>query len=131
METPHQNSSQRFGESPASSWRKNLADATRYWEPRRVVYNAVLSAVAVVWLIATWPHFRAAFTLSSLLLLGILALLANSCYCAAYLVDIPMQRSGLSATWGHRRWILLLLGTLFAVVFENYWIADEIYPFVR
>jgi hypothetical protein len=28
-------------------------------------------------------------------------------------------------------WILWLMGMLFAIVFENYWIADEIYPFVR
>jgi len=69
-------------------------------------------------------------TLSSLFL-TVLALLANVCYCAAYLVDIPMQRSALCAVWGHRRWGLWLVGTLFAVVVENYWIADEIYPIVR
>jgi len=61
----------------------------------------------------------------------VLALLANVCYCAAYLVDIPMQGSPLSITWRRRRWGLWVIGTLFAIVVENYWIADEIYPFVR
>jgi hypothetical protein len=81
--------------------------------------------------VLTWPHFHPAFTLSSLLLLVILALLANACYCAAYFVDIPMQHSSLAAIWTRRRWVLLLAGTLFAILLENYWIADEIYPDFR
>lgn len=131
METADPAQSEGFGKSPSNAFRGLLADAIRFWEPRRLVYNFVLTAVAVVWLVATWPHFRAALTLSSLLLLAILALLANVCYCAAYLVDIPMQRSSLSTMWRRRRWGLWLMGTLFAIVLANYWIADEIYPFVR
>jgi len=46
-------------------------------------------------------------------------------------VDIPMQLSPLSTVWRRRRWALLLMGTLFAILVENYWIADEIYPYVR
>jgi hypothetical protein len=94
------------------------------------MYNVVLTAVVVVWVVATWPHFRVALTLHSLLLLAILALLGNVCYCAAYLVDIPMQRSSLSTAWRRRRWGLWLMGTLFAIVLANYWIVDEIYPYV-
>ena len=70
-------------------------------------------------------------TWSSLLLLFFLALVANACYCAAYFVDIPLQRSSLSSVWKRRRWGLWLMGTLFALVLANYWIVDEIYPFVR
>jgi hypothetical protein len=131
METTHPTQSQSIGEPPAGSFRGLLADAMQFWEPRRLIYNFVLAAVAVEWLVATWPHFRPALTLPSLLLLGILALLANVCYCAAYLVDLPMQRSSLSTVWRRRRWGLWLVGTLFAIVLANYWIADEIYPFVR
>jgi len=58
-----------------------------------MLYNLVLAAVVVVWLVATWPHFRTALTLPSLGALVVLALLANACYSAAYLVDIPLQRS--------------------------------------
>ncbi len=131
METEHPNQSQ-VSETPSSDpFRGLLADAIRFWELRRVVYNLALMAVAAGWLVATWPHFRPVLTLPSLLLFAILALLANVCYCAAYLLDIPMQYSSLKAVWRRRRWGLWLAGTLFAIVFANYWIADEIYPFVR
>jgi hypothetical protein len=113
------------------NWRGNLAEAAHFWEPRRVAFNLILAAVVIAWVAATWPHFRPAFTPFSLLRLAVLALLANLCYSAAYLVDIPMQRSALAAIWGRRRQLLWLAGTLLAVLFTNYWIADEIYPFVR
>ncbi len=116
---------------PDGEWRGTLGDSMRYWEARRVLYNAALLAVVMVWLVATWPHFRPALRLASLLPMGALALLANACYCAAYLVDIPMQRSAVGDVWRRRRWGLWLVGTIFAVVLANYWIADEIYPDVR
>jgi len=131
METAFPTQSQGFGKSPSGPVRGLLSNAIRFWEPRRLVYNFVLTAVVVVWLAATWPHFRPAMTLPSLLLLAILALLANLCYSVAYLVDIPMQQSSLSTVWRRRRWGLWLMGTLLATVLANYWIADEIYPFVR
>ena len=131
METSPPNQSQAPGKSPSAPFRGFLADAIRFWEPRRLVYNFLLMAVVAAWLVATWPHFRTALTLSSLLLVAILALLANVCYCTAYLVDIPMQRSSLSIVWRRRRWGLWLMGTLFAIVLAIYWIADEIYTFVR
>jgi hypothetical protein len=130
METALPAQSQGFGKSPSGPFRAFLTDAVRFWEPRRVIYNLLLAVVIIVWLVASWPHFRPAFTLHSLLLLSILALLANVCYCAAYFVDIPMQ--SLSADALRRlRWGLWVIGTVFAILFENYWIADEIYPFVR
>jgi hypothetical protein len=111
--------------------REILAGAARFWEPRRLVYNFLLAAVAVVWVAGTWPHFRQAFTLHSLLLLSVLALLANLCYCSAYLLDVSMQPSAPSSAWFLSRRIIWVLGTVLAIVLENYWIADEIYPFVR
>jgi hypothetical protein len=128
MDAAHQT---EFGNSPSSRFRESLADAIRFWELRRLAYNLVLTTVVVVWFATTWPHFRGAITLSSLLLLFVLALIANACYCAAYFVDLPLQRSPLSLVWRRRRWGLWLVGTLFAVVLANYWIADEIYPFVH
>lgn len=122
--TPHQS----LTSSPTGPFRLLLADAIHFWEPRRLFYNLVLTATAITWVAATWPHFRPAFTLTSLPPLTVLALLANVCYCAVYLVDIPMQLSNLGATWKRRRWILWVVGTLFALLLANYWIADEIYP---
>jgi hypothetical protein len=117
--------SQDFGEMPGRGSRGMFMEAVRFWEPRRVIYNFLLTGVVIFWLVATWPHFRPAMTLHSLLLLAILGLLANVCYCAAYLVDIPLQSLSLgSARW---RWGLWAVGTLFAFIAANYWIADEIY----
>lgn len=112
-------------------WRFTLADSARFWEPLRLAYNLVLAAVVIAWIAFTWPHFRVAFTFPSLFRLAVLALLANALYSAAYFVDVPMQRSPLAAVWRHRRRMLWFAGTLLAVVATNYWIADEIYPFVR
>src|SRR5271169_3013136 len=112
------------------AFRDLITDAVRYWEPRRVGYNLVLSAIVLGWVVLTWPHFRVAFTWPSLLALFVLAVLANACYCAAYLVDIPLQYSAYQSLWRRRRWALWLTGVIFAGIIALYWIADEIYPSV-
>lgn len=106
-----------------------LPTAVRFWEPRRLVYNAILTVIVLLWLILTWPHFRSALTLGSLEAFAVLALVANLCYSAAYLADIFMQLTLPSAYWRRFRQALFVSGTLFAILLENYWIADEIYPY--
>lgn len=107
-----------------------LSDALRYWEPRRIGYNLALTLIVLGWVAFTWPHFRGAFTWSSLLALFVLAVLANVCYCAAYLVDVAVQYSAFRDTWRRRRWLLWLIGVIFASAIAFYWVADEIYPSV-
>jgi hypothetical protein len=108
-----------------------LRDALRYWETRRLAYNLALALLAAAWVVLTWPHFRPAIRLDVVPKVLALAAIANLCYCAAYLVDLPAQYSPAGATWRRRRWILWSSGTLFALLFACYWIADEIYPFVN
>ncbi|OLB26377.1 MAG: hypothetical protein DMG41_29530 [Acidobacteria bacterium] len=115
--------------SAAGSSRKGLRDAARFWEPRRLLYNLALFGVVLDWVTKTWPHFRPAMTLESLGIMMVLALLANLCYCAGYLTEILIQNS--TSSWNRQRWAVWVVGTLLAILFENYWIADEIYPFVR
>jgi hypothetical protein len=115
----------------ALALREVLGDAIRYWEARRIAYNLILTVAVLAWMVSTWPHFRSALTLQSLLLLVILAALANLCYCAAYLADLAMQYSPFRRLWQHRRWALWFAGMILALVLANYWIADEVYPFVR
>jgi hypothetical protein len=106
-----------------------LTDAIRYWERRRIAYNAALAVIVVGWVAATWPHFRGFVTPQSLLLLFILAVLANLAFCAAYVADVPMQYSAYRDTWRRWRWLVFAVGTLFACALAYYWIADEVYPF--
>ena len=116
--------------SPGAS-KAAFLDAVRYWEPRRIAYNLVLAAVLLTWFVLTWPHFRPALGGQALLQLLALATIANAGYCAAYAVDIVTRHSPFRDAWRRRRGALWLAGTLFAVVLECYWIADEIYPYVR
>lgn len=131
MEAETPGEKEGFGGAPEGSFRGLAKDAVRYWEVRRVIYNAALAAVCAAWVLATWPHFRPAFAWWALPPMAFLALAANVCYSAAYLVDIPMQRSALANVWRNRRWGLWVAGTVFAIVLANYWIADEIYPDVH
>lgn len=106
-------------------------NAVRFWEPRRVAYNLVLTVVTVTWFLLDWRHFLPGLSLQMLLALLLLALAANFCYCAAYLIDIPLQYSPFRAAWRRRRWWLWLAGVLLGVVLASYWINDEIYPGVN
>jgi hypothetical protein len=122
----HVSGRQAFGRLPES-----FSVALRFWEPRRVTYNCVLAGFALAWLLGTWPHFRPAMTLISALQLAVLALLANLCYSTAYLAEVIVQGLSQGASWSRWRSVLWVFGTVLAVLLENYWIADEIYPYVR
>jgi hypothetical protein len=104
----------------------SFSAAARFWERGRIPYNLALSITAIVWF-ARWPHITQAMKLSDVGRLLILALLANLCYCAAYLLDLAIQQLP-NVQWPRYRWIVFALGTLFAVLLESYWINDEIYP---
>ncbi|HKV23894.1 MAG TPA: hypothetical protein VJN93_04825 [Candidatus Acidoferrum sp.] len=117
--------------SPSSTFRSFLLSSLHFWEPRRILFNLILLLVVILWVALSWPHFLPALTLSTLLPLCVLALVANVCYCAAYLVDLPVQFSALTSRLHRFRWALWTLGMLIAILLANYWIADEIYPFVH
>jgi len=115
-------------DSSQSSGAGSFLSAVQFWEHGRIWYNAVLSAVVLSWVLFTWPHFRPALTPEVLGAMLVLAFLANVCYCAAYFTDIAMQALVPNARWHRFRQTLWLVGMLFAILIENYWIADEIYP---
>ena len=119
------------GSAVSGSFRDTLRNAVRFWEPRRVAYNLALGALVAGWVVVTWPHFRTALTRETWPPLIALVALANVAYSAAYLVDLPLQQSEFREGWRRRRWWLWLAGTMFALLLAQYWIGDEIYPFVR
>src|SRR5581483_5804915 len=108
----------------AGGWR----NAARFWESLRPWYNGVLFLAVAAWVTLTWPHFRA--DLSSLLLWLLVFLVgANIFYCAAYAAELFVQSLIRQQWWRRVRQSLWLMGMLFSLLVENYWIADEIYPY--
>jgi hypothetical protein len=113
---------------PGVSIHEVLSDAIRYWEPRRAVYNLALVGVVGVFAVSFRTQIRGHLSFELILALLILAVLANICYCAAYVADVPMQLSVFRDAWRRRRWMLWLFGVLFGVALAWYWVGDEIFP---
>jgi hypothetical protein len=108
------------GERRPTGFGELASDALRYWEPRRLIYNAVLFAVVCIHIIAGWPASRTNLNRDVLFMLFMLAVLANIAYCAAYAVDLFVQFSGSRQTCARRRWVLLLVGTAFAAILAHF-----------
>ena len=115
-------------DAPMKKNEGGLQEAIQFWEPRRIWYNAVLFAIVMLWLALTWPHFRPALNWLDFGRMCVLGLLANICYCAGYAAEFFVQGALPSAYWRRIRYGIWILGMLLAIVFTNYWIADEIYP---
>lgn len=105
----------------AGMLREAATDAIRYWEPRRLLFNGVLAAIVVWYFVAGWPESRAAMSLNFLLVVFLLAVLANVAYCGAYLVDVFAQISGFRELWKRVRWVVLGTGLLFAAILTRFW----------
>ncbi|HYV18757.1 MAG TPA: hypothetical protein VFC25_06990 [Verrucomicrobiae bacterium] len=98
-------------------------NALRYWEPRRVLYNAALFAVVLYEVWAAWPASKANLTADVLIFFFILAVLANIAYCGAYAVDLFVQFSGARNSWPRWRWCVLAVGIAFGAALTHFWAA--------
>jgi hypothetical protein len=103
-------------------FREKLSDAIRFWEVRRIFYNLWLAAIVIFYFFLNWPASRSVLEFDPLLGLFMLAVLANVAYCAAYPVDVFVQMSGLRETWRSFRWVLFLIGMIFAGILTR-WIV--------
>jgi hypothetical protein len=97
-----------------------VANGLQYWEPRRFVYNGVLALVVVGHLLWALPGSREKLSFDLALGIFLLAVLANVCYCAAYLADVFVQFSGLHQAWRTGRVVLLVVGTAFAATITHF-----------
>jgi ABC-type enterochelin transport system permease subunit len=90
-----------------------VTESLRYWEPRRIAFNAVLALVVAGSFFYYQPPLSA---LGWPPLIGLLlaAVLANVLYCAAYAADLLVQLSDYQAAWRRHRWLLWVAGTAFA-----------------
>ena len=111
---------------PQCSGRTSRGDALL--ELGRLWYNAILFAIVLLWVVLSWPHFRPALNWADLGRMTILGLLANVCYCAAYVAEFFIQGALPAKFWRRARSVVWVTGMLLAIVITNYWIADEIYP---
>jgi hypothetical protein len=106
-----------------SDFRAALTDAIRYWEPRRLVYNLVLIAITALGFVEHWPQSLRSLSFDLAQGLFLLAVLANVAYCAAYVADIPAQLSGFRDNWLRLRWLLLVVGLIFAAIIARFFSA--------
>jgi hypothetical protein len=104
--------------------REILTDAIRYWEVRRFIYNGVLAFIVLGYFVAGWPGSKSVLVFDNVLGVFLLAVLANIAYCAAYPVDIFIQLSGFRDIWPRLRWMVLILGILFASVITHFMVKD-------
>jgi len=102
--------------------------AARWWEPRRLGYNAILLAVFVALAVRTWARFSPELSVGNIGRLVVLALLANLCYSTVYPADMMLQTVRHPTRRVGWRWAIWCSGTLFAVLLETYWYLDEILP---
>jgi hypothetical protein len=100
--------------------RELATDAIGHWERRRILYNLVLLAVVVAtYLFDAGPAPRP-LSFELLQQLFVFAVLGNVAFCAAYPADLFVQASGFRDTWRRVRWVLLLVGVLFASVLAHF-----------
>ncbi len=95
-------------------------DALRYWEFRRLFYNALLALIVVGHFIAAWPASKVTITIDGALGLFLLAVLANVAFSVVYVADVFIQLSGFRASRSRWRLAILLIGFAFAAVLTHF-----------
>jgi hypothetical protein len=90
-----------------------ITESLRYWEPRRIAFNAVLGLVVAGTFFYHQPSL-AALSWQPVIGLLLAAVLANGLYCTAYAADLVIQLSDYQAAWRRHRWLLWMVGTAFA-----------------
>ena len=103
-----------------SQLRELITDALRYWELRRLFYNALLALVVMGQFLAAWPASRTSLTIDGALALFILTVLANVAYSVVYVADVFIQFSGFRSSRAGWRWALLVVGFAFAAVLTHF-----------
>jgi hypothetical protein len=106
--------------------RSALSDAVRFWEKKRIIYNIGLLLIVVGYFIHYMLQSAAVISFDSVLMLFILAVLANVVYSSAYIVDVFLQLTEFAAVWRKRRWILFIIGFIFAAIITRF-IAMDIF----
>jgi hypothetical protein len=110
------------------TFRDSVTAAIRYWEPRRLIYNVVLAGIVIIYFGLSHGMSRSKISIDLALLLVLLAVLANVAYCAAYPVDIFVSASGYREQWVRYRWIIFVIGLLFAGIITRFFVLGMFQP---
>ena len=105
---------------PLVQLRELVTDALRYWELRRLFYNALLAVIVLSHFTASWPDSRTALTSDGALGLFLLAVIANMAYSVVYVPDVFIQFSGFRNSRARWRLALLVVGFAFAAVLTHF-----------
>lgn len=110
--------------------REISTDALRYWEKGRVVYNLALLVVTAVTAVTTVgvSVIETRHVTYCVIALVVLAVVANLLYCVVYPIDVFIQLSEFREAWRRWRWVLLVIGTLFACMLAAMIIASKLLP---
>jgi hypothetical protein len=112
----------------AQSFRESVTAAIRYWEPRRLIYNVILAAIVLTYFGMNYPGSKSTISANLALLLFLLAVLANVAYCAAYPVDVFVSASSYREQWLKYRWVIFLIGVLFAATITRFLALGMFHP---
>jgi hypothetical protein len=91
-----------------------ITNSLRYWEPRRIAFNAILALVFAGYLVFYNQPPLPALGWQPAIGLLFAAVLANVLYCAAYGVDLLVQPSEYQMVWRRYRWSRWVAGTALA-----------------
>ena len=100
--------------------RSAFTDAVRYWEKKRIIYNVGLLLIVGGYFIHSMPLSVDVISFDSILILFVLAVLANIFYSAAYIVDVFLQLTDFAAIWRKKRWILFTIGFVLAAIITRF-----------
>ena len=112
------------------SLRECVTNAIGYWEPRRLIYNLALALIVLVYFAINYPASKTTLSVDLGLGIFLLAVVANVAYCVAYAVDIFAQMSGFRLLWLKHRWMMLVIGILFAGTITR-WLAIGMFSSAR
>ena len=96
------------------NFRNSFVDAATWWEPRRLLYNAVLVILTVI----CWGHEFVVggprVWLGGGIVLLAFAAIANALFCVAYPVDLAIQASPFRNIQARTRWAFFVSGLTLA-----------------
>jgi hypothetical protein len=103
------------------AWRESASNAFHFWEIRRLIYNLALAAIVLAVFLSRLPASRSQLSLNFVLVMFLLAVLANIAYSVVYLLEILAQAAGYRDPWLRARPIVFAIGCLFAATLTYFW----------